>query len=117
MKDSEQETESSASVYYPTNLGPYCYYTVGETAQRKICWIEYIIIFHSDHYMYTEMESNSTAILGQDLPSAQVPSDYQSEVTVHSGGSQLSARANSEGSLETDHLSLNQNQVPPTKDP
>ena len=66
--------------------------------------------------MYTEMESNSAAILGQDLPSAQAPSDHQSEVTVHSGGSQLSARANSGDTLETDHLSLNQNQVPPTED-
>ena len=114
MKDSLQETESNAScntVYDPTSLGPNCYYTVGETAQRKICRIVYIIIFHSDHHMYTEMESNSATILGQDLPSlsAQVPSDHQSEVTDQLGENQPSMQAHSGDTTETD---LNQNQLP-----
>ena len=69
--------------------------------------------------MYTEMESNSAAILGQDPPSssAQVPSDHQSEVTVCSEENQLSARTHSGDTIETDHLSINQNQVLPTEDP
>ena len=39
LKDCQQETESNAScnTVYPASLGPNCYYTVGETSQRKIC--------------------------------------------------------------------------------
>ena len=65
------------------------------------------------------MDSNSAAVLGQDPPlsSAQAPSDHQSEVTDHSEENQLSARTHSGDTIETDHLSIHQNQVPPTEDP
>ena len=53
LKDGQQETENNTSnfdtTYYPTSLGPDCYYTRGETAQGKICWIEYVISQLSSH--------------------------------------------------------------------
>ena len=65
------------------------------------------------------MESNNAAILGQDPPSLSIeaPSDHRSEVSFHSEENQLSARTCSGDTIETDHLSPNQNQLPPTEDP
>ena len=66
--------------------------------------------------MHTDMESNNAAILGQDPPSLSIeaPSDHQSVVSFHSEENQ---RTHLGDTIETDHLSPNQNQLPPTEDP